>query len=62
MRLPGDDTFCKEFRRLDQYKNIYEYILDSTVISFITNHRDQKVPFMSVGLEKVPVMFDYGFA
>ena len=64
LKLPGDDSFCKEFRQMDRYRDnvMYEYISDSTVISYITNHRDQKAYTMTVGASKLPIMFDFGYA
>ena len=62
LNLPGDDSYCKEFRQLKYYKDpsIFAYILDFTVLSFITNHRDQKPFIAENGTSCVPIIFDFG--
>ena len=64
LKLPGDDSYCKKFRQMDPFKSPRDFgdILDITVISYITNHRDQKITFLKSGSSFMHIMFDYGFA
>ena len=65
LKLPGDDSFCKTFHQMEQYKTdtMYGFVLDSAIISYLTNHRDQKMMRAKneSGLS-LPIMFDFGFA
>ena len=65
LNLPGDDSFCKKFRRRKLYRPeyMYRHVLDSAIISYITNHRDQKMFVkQTVPTIYLPIMFDFGFA
>ena len=62
--MPSNDSYCKTFRQLDIYKepSMFEYILDFTILSFITNHRDQKVAIVHNETTSLPIIIDFGLS
>ena len=62
--LPGDNAYCSIFRNLSAYRQPRDFgdFLDAAVISYITDHRDQKITVIRDKSISLNVMFDFGLA
>ena len=63
-KLPGDNSYCHMFRKLNSYRKPRDFgdLLDATVLSYITDHWDQKITVIRERSVSLSVMFDLGYA